>query len=154
MHQSLTERDIEKLKNTTKVFKIMHVLFFAFAVIISLLSGLFGVRDFGYLETAGLTFLFLLLIYSIYFANRYTSYRKDLSQQQKIAATVRVVKKSRKETDKVIWTDNAAIKRIEVLNNEALHQIEVGDELYVEQTVNSKYLLRLEKQGRNLLDGG
>jgi hypothetical protein len=153
MHQSLTERDIEKLKSTTNVFKIMHVLFFAFAIIISLLSGLFGVKDFGYLETAGMTFLLLLFIYSIYFAIRYISYRKDLSQQQKIAATVRVVKKS-KETDKVIWTDNPAIKRIEVLNQEAFHLIEVGDELYVEQTVSSKFLLRLEKQGKNLMNGG
>jgi hypothetical protein len=128
--------------------------FFSFAIIISLLLGIFGIKDFGYLETAGLTFLFLLLTYAVYFSIRYTSYRKDLSQQKKIAVNVRVVKKSHKENDRVIWTDNAAIKRIAVLNKQALNLINVGDELYVEQTVNSKFLLRLEKQGKNLINGG
>lgn len=154
MLQSLTEIDIEKLKSTKNVFKLMHLLFFAFAFIISMLSGLFGIKDFGYLETAGMTFLFLILIYIVYFLIRYSAYLKDLLQQTKIAATVRVVKKARKETDKVVWTDNASIDRIEVLNLEAFRLIEVGDELYVEQTLNSKFLLRLEKQGKNLINGG
>jgi uncharacterized protein YacL len=154
MHQSLTEKDIEKLKSTTNVFKIMHVLFFAFAIIISLLSAIFRLKEFSYLETAGLTFLFLILIYIVCFLIRYSAYRKDLSQQTKIAAIVQVVKKSPKENDKVIWTNNAAIKRIEVLNMETFHLIEVGDELYVEQTLYSKFLLRLEKQGKNLINGG
>lgn len=101
MLQSFTEGDIEKFKSTTNVFKIMHALFFAFAIIISLVSGIFGMKDFGYLQIAGLIFLFLVLTYTVYFLIYYTSYRKDLSQQKKIVATIRVVKKS-KENDKVI----------------------------------------------------
>jgi hypothetical protein len=153
MHHRLTERDIEKLKKSTaNVFKLMHVLYSAFAAIISLFLGLFGMKDLGYFETAGITFLLLLVIYTSYFAIRYTSYRKDLSKLQKIAATIRVVKKSRKKTDMVIWADNPAIKRIELLNRKVFDLIEVGDEIYVEQTVYSKFLLRLEKQGKDLIN--
>jgi len=130
----------------------MHLLFFAFAIIISLLSGILGIRNFGYLETAGVTFTFLVLFYSIYFAIRYASYRQDLSQQQKFTATVYVIKKSAKGN--IIWTDSLIIKKIEPLSKRAFDQIEVGDLLKVEQTVKSKFLLKMEKQGKNLLNGG
>ena len=153
MLQKLTETDLEKLKSTKNVFKVMHLLFLSFAFLISLLSGMFGIRIFGYLPTVGFTFLFLLLIYLIYFLTLYLKYRKDVYQQQKISATIQVIRKSPNK-DKVIWTDNPVFKRIEVLNQEALSLINVGDKLYVEQTLNSKMLLRLEKQGKDLLNGG
>src|SRR5690348_9372197 len=138
MLQNLTERDLEKLKSTTNVFKLMHLLFLAFAVVISLLSGVFGIRDFGYLSTAGFTFLFLLLAYLIYFSRDYIAYRKDLHRQQKASGIVKVIEKSSKQNGRTIWTNHSAFKRIQVLDNEAFGLIQVGDELYVEQTVNSK----------------
>ena len=130
----------------------MHLLFFAFAIIISLLSGILGIKNFDFLETAGVTFTFFILFYSIYVAIKYTSYRQDLSQQQKFIATIHVIKKSAKGN--IIWTDSSIIKKIEPLSKKTFDQIEVGDELEVEQTVKSKFLLKLEKQGNSLLNGG
>lgn len=153
MLQDLTKADIEKLKGMGNAFKLMHLLFLAFAVIISFLSGILGIKSGGYLPTAGFTFLLLLLLYLIYFSIKYIAYRKDLYQQRKATATVKVIKKSSKQSEKTVWTNQAAFKRIEVLNEEAFGLIHLGDELYVEQTVNSKFLLKLQKEGKDLLKG-
>ena len=75
-----------------------------------------------------------------------------MSQQQKVTATIRVIKKSTKGN--IIWTDSPIIKEIALLSKKAFDKIEAGDELEVEQTVKSKFLLKLEKQGESLLNGG
>ena len=89
----LTNEDLAQLRTLRKVFLLQHVLFLLLAVILSLLLGLFSIRDFGYLTGVGVTFAFLIVVYFIFFAQQYFEYWKDNKHQKKICANIVVVKK-------------------------------------------------------------
>lgn len=71
---------------------------------------------------------------------------------KKVTGLLTVKKKSNKESDYTIRTDLEQLKKINVFDKEIFDQISKGDELYIEFTKHSKFLLKLEKNGRDILE--
>ena len=144
--------DLIKLQEQTKVFRLQHFLFFIFAIIISLVSGLFGLKSFGYWNSVGGTFFSFVVIYLIMFVKDLAAFRKDMKRQEKICRTLTVTNKSSKKGDFVFTSDLKQLRRVRLFDRKFFEQVAVGDKLYVEFAKQSKLLLKLEKEGHNLLE--
>ena len=150
--QKLTATDFLKLKRQTKMFWLQHFLFLICATIISLVSGLFGLKSFDYWICVGATFSFLIVLYLIMFTQEFIAFRKDIKQQQKVCTTLMVTNKSTKKNDFVFYSNLKKLRKVNLFNRKTYEQVAIGDQLYVEFTKQGKQLLRLEKDGHNLLE--
>jgi hypothetical protein len=150
--QKLTTTDLLKLQGQAKVFSLQHFLFLIFTIVISLVSGLFGLKSFGYWICVTGTFSFMMALYLIMFIKEFIAFRKDIKQRQKVCATLTVTNKSNKKNDFVFNSDLKQLRKVNLFNRKIYEQVAIGDQLYVEFTKQSKQLLRLEKDGHNLLE--
>jgi hypothetical protein len=155
MLQTLTDDDIKRFKASERdVFKLQAIIFLPLGILVSLLSGIFGFRNWGYWITVLLTLTLLIISYLLYLLFQVLAYRKDIARQQKRVETVKVVAKTTKEGKRTLFTDNASIKRIDLFYKNAFDLIQEGDVLYVEETLRRRFLLRLERDGQSLLNVG
>lgn len=146
MVQQLSEEDLVNLKSFKSVFKLTHILFLIVLVPVSLLAGIFGINSFGYFQTAGAIFIIVFIFYLFYTLYKYWLYYKDLRNLKKISSIVTIVNKQSKGSDRFIVTDDPLLKRIEIIDNEIFDVVNVGERILIEQTLHSKYLLKIEKQ--------
>ena len=155
MLQALTDDDVKEFKASERnVFKLQALIFLPLAFILSLLSGIFGFRGWGYWMTVLLTLTLLIGTYLLYLLFQVAAYRKDIDCGQKRVATLKVTGKTIKDGKRIVWTDNASIKQIHLFYKNTFDLIQEGDILYVEETLKRRYLLRLERDGQNLLNVG
>jgi hypothetical protein len=155
MLQELTDDDIKRFKASERdVFKLQVIIFLPLAILIALLSGIFGFKSWGYWTTVLLTLTLLSISFTGYLVFQIISHRKDITQKQKRVETVKIVSKKIKDGKRILMTDNVSIKHIDIFHRNAFDMIKEGDILNVEETLKRRYLLRLERDGQNLLHAG
>ncbi len=155
MVQALTDEDIKKFKVSERnVFILQALIFLPLAFLVSLLSGIFGSRSLGYWITVLFTITLMIAAYGVYLLFQLMAFRKDIACRQKKVETLKVTGKLIKDGKRMVWTDNESIKQFQLFHNNAFDLIQVGDILYVEETLHRRYLLRLDRDGENLLVTG
>jgi hypothetical protein len=150
--QAFTDEDFAKIQTVPKAVRI-YFLFFLFCIPLAFLLGTFGLlkKGFGYWPTTlgflcvFLSLLLWLTVKEVFF------YFRDKAKKQKYAGTVKVVSKSGKKGESIVYLDDAKLKRLTLYQSNAFEQINEGDILKMEISRYSKYLFRLEKEGENLL---
>ena len=133
------------------MFKLQSIIFLPLAIFVSLFSGVFGIKGWGYWETVLFTLTLSIVGYTMYLLFQIIAYSKDLKCKQKRVETVKVVGKTVKGGNKTLLTDNISIQRINLYDKNAFDRIQEGDVLHIEETLNRRYLLRIERNGQSLL---
>jgi hypothetical protein len=142
-----TNDEIKAIESSLKGSKVYFIIYAMLFVPLSLLLGLTGLskKGFGYWPTTLVLLVFFSLLTFYLFVKENILCRKDLRDRQKYTGTIKVLKKSRKRNDCIIYIDAKEIKKIDVLTFEIFDQIEVGDSLHIEIAVSSKYIFKLDK---------
>jgi hypothetical protein len=149
------QSDLQRISSIPKSFKVTGLFFLLFCVPTSLLFGLLGLakNGFGYWLTT-FTLLAVFAIVGIFAIGKdYLLYYKDKTNQKKYRGIIKVVGKSKKNGDKVIFTDIPELKKINLYTNELFEKISIGDTLTIEISKFSKTLFRLDKDQFDLLHG-
>lgn len=143
------------IQKNLKGFRIYFFIYLKLFVPASFFLGLLGlrIREIGYLPLTGifLFFFFLIIIYVSIKEN--ILIKKDFKNKLKYTGTIKVLKKSRNRNDCLIYTDSKEIEKIDVIFFDVFDQIEAGDELLIDISVNNKYIFRLDKGSIRLIDG-
>lgn len=79
-------------------------------------------------------------------------YLKDKKTQQKYAGVITVIKKSTKKGDRVIFTDDPQIRKLNLTEQAQFNKVVIGDELTIEISRFTKTIFRLEKGPIDLLN--
>lgn len=152
---NFTKSELEIIEFKKKDIKSYIFIFLKFFLPLSFLLGLLGLANkaAGYWPTTtGIIIIFALVtIYLIVKENILLN--KDLRDKTKFTGTITVQKKSRVETDTIIYTDAQEIKKIDVHFFSIFKQIEVGDEIFVEIAKHSKHIFKLSKGESILITG-
>lgn len=147
--------DLSIIEFSKKDIKTYILIFLKFFLPLSFLLGLIGLTKNGngyWPTTIGFIIFFLLItIYLIIKENILLN--KDLKEKEKFVGTITVKKKSRIETDTIIYTDAPEIKKIDIHFVSIFKQIEIGDQLSLEIAKHSKHVFKLAK-GENILIHG
>lgn len=147
--------EIKTIEANLKGSKVYFALYLKLFAPLSFLMGLIGLakKGFGYWPTTLAILIFFLAITMYLFVKENILYKRDLKTKQKYTGLITVLKKSRNRNDCLIYTDAKEIKKIDVLFFNMFDQIEVGDDLYLEIAVASKYIFKLEKGILPLING-
>ena len=147
--------EIKTIEANLKGSKIYFALYFKLFAPLSFLMGLIGLakKGFGYWPTTLAILIFFLAITMYLFIKENILYKRDLKHKQKYTGLITVMKKSRNRNDCLIYTDVKEVKKIDVLFFDIFDQIEVGDELYLEIALSSKFIFKLEKGILPLING-
>jgi hypothetical protein len=152
---NFNQTDQKKIDNAPKSFKVVGLVYCILLVPASFLFGLLGLtpKGHGYWITT-LSFLVVFTLVAVFSVIKaFLLYRKDMINKKKYKGTIRVVDKSLKKGDKTIFTDSIELKKLDLLTNNIFDKVDIGDQLTIEISKYSKTLLRLEKNGADLLNG-
>ena len=152
--QTFTQSDLNKVRALPKGFKLAFFIILVICIPLSFVFGLLGLlkKGYGYWPTTIGFLIFVSLIYLYFFLKDYVAYRKDLAKKLKLSGEINVISKSKKKNERIIYFDTNEIKRINVYSKSIFDKIQIEDTLKIEITKYSKCLLKLEKNGENLLN--
>ncbi len=154
IEKNFTPTDTIKVETDQKKYRKYFFYLIMICVPMGFLIGYVAslIKHVSFWMALAIEFIILVLIFYFIFLRRLNSFKKELLEQIKLIGELEVKSKSENNGQYIIGFDSAQLENIVVPLN-VYGKTNIGDTLGIEISKYSKSILKLSKNGENLIDG-